>query len=203
MPRTSGETATCTSPDICTTRRGPGAASTRAAPKQGKTQTSAPNAKTWMQYLAKGTGHPTAEGSKRLHSTQHVEADRRPSATVKDVPDSMSDYCPLPSLLITPATQPRHFHNIWSDGRTLESHRPRTQVRGKRPAGMSNNPRATIVRVVRVILPEVSGLTGTLSTCTHLGASLSYEVMGSPYPSLIFSPTDLRIHHAGPGALDI
>ena len=67
---------------------------------------------------------------------------------------------------------------------------------------MSNN-----LRVDRAGAPrdpsKVSGLTGTPSTCTHLGASLSYEVMGSPYPSLIFSPTDLRMHHAGPGALDI
>ena len=59
-----------------------------------------------------------------------------------------------------------------------------------------------IVRALRVILPEVSGMTRTLSTCTHPGASLSYEVTGSPYPSLIFSPMNLRIHHASSGALD-
>ena len=60
-----------------------------------------------------------------------------------------------------------------------------------------------IVRALRVILPEVSGMTGTPSTCTHPGASLSYEVTGSPYPSLIFSPMNLRIHHASSGALDL
>ena len=54
-----------------------------------------------------------------------------------------------------------------------------------------------------LILPEMSGMTGTLSTCTHPGASLSYEVTGTPYPSLIFSPMASRIHHARPGALDI
>ena len=59
-----------------------------------------------------------------------------------------------------------------------------------------------IVRALRVILPEVSGMTGTLSTCTHPGASLSYEVTGAPYPSLIFSPMNSRMHHASSGALD-